>query len=50
MEDIYKEVYFGDFCKSCKYCSLAEDESPCDDCLNETVNLYSHIAVNWEKE
>jgi hypothetical protein len=48
MEDSYKEVYFGQYCETCKYEKLKEDEDPCHECLNETVNLYSHKPVKWE--
>lgn len=47
-EDIYKEVYFGQYCKKCVNFDKMEDEQPCRDCLNEPVNLYSHKPVNWE--
>ena len=50
MEDTYKEVYFGEYCKTCRYSDLAEDKEPCDDCLNETVNTYSHKPVYYEEE
>lgn len=49
MEDAYKEVYFGEYCKTCKHKDLPEDEDPCDECLSETVNLFSHKPVRWEE-
>lgn len=49
MEDIYKEVYFHDYCKSCKHLTLSEEEDPCDECLENTVNLYSHKPVKYEE-
>lgn len=48
MDDTYKEVYFGQYCSHCKHSGKEEDESPCDECLSETANLYSHKPVNWE--
>lgn len=48
MEDTYKEVYFDQYCKTCKHLSKKEEEEPCAECLNEPVNLYSHKPVNWE--
>lgn len=48
MEDIYKEVYFGEYCKTCKHKNVTESEDPCDECLNSPVNLYSHKPVNWK--
>lgn len=49
MEDNYKEVYFDQYCKTCKHLNKKEDDDPCFDCLNEPVNLYSHKPVKWEK-
>lgn len=46
---MYKEVYFGDYCKSCKHYKLKEDEDPCDECLSAPVNLYSHRPTKWEQ-
>ena len=46
---MYKEVYFGDYCKSCKHYKLREDEDPCDECLSASVNLYSHRPIKWEQ-
>lgn len=48
MDDIYKEVYFGEYCQTCKYNKLKESEEPCDSCLSNTINLYSHKPVYWE--
>ncbi len=50
MEDIYKEVYFDQYCKNCKYEKTAEKDEPCYECLNNPVNLYSHKPVNFEKK
>lgn len=50
MEDVYKEVYFGEYCKTCKHCNRKEDEKPCDECLAEPVNVYSHKPVRWEED
>jgi hypothetical protein len=50
MEDCYKEVFFGEYCPTCKYGSYAEYEEPCDECLEYTENLYSHKPVKWEEK
>ena len=50
MEDIYKEVYFSQYCKTCKYETISEGEDPCHDCLNEPTNLYFHKPVNWKEK
>lgn len=49
MEDSYKEVYFGEYCKTCKHKDLKESESPCSECLAEPTNLYSHKPVKYEE-
>ena len=50
MEDNYKEVYFGEYCKTCKYFKMNETDEPCDDCLNNPVNLDSHKPVRYKKK
>ena len=50
MEDAYKEVYFGEYCKNCKHWEKKENEEPCDECLENPVNLYSHKPVNYEEK
>lgn len=48
MEDRYKEVYFNEYCKTCKHETLEETKDPCNACLDEPTNLYSHKPVCWE--
>lgn len=50
MEDLYKEVYFGEYCNKCKHEKLGEEEDPCRECLEEPVNLYSHKPVKFEEK
>ena len=50
MEDTYKEVYFGEYCKNSKYWEKAENEEPCDECLENQVNLYSHKPVCFKEK
>lgn len=50
MEDNYKEVWFNEYCRSCKFGDKGEDEDPCYDCLTEPVNLYSHKPVEWDEK
>lgn len=45
-----KEVYFDKYCKTCQHSKLEESEKPCDECLSEPVNLYSHKPVKWEEK
>ena len=50
MEESYKEVYFGEYCKTCKFEKDDEDDvdSPCYDCLAMPMNTYSHKPANWK--
>lgn len=50
MNDIYKEVHFDQYCKKCKHEKNKEKEDPCDECLSEPVNLYSHKPVKFEEK
>lgn len=43
-----KEVYFDQYCKSCKYHGLEESKDPCNDCLAEPSNTNSHKPMNTE--
>ena len=45
----YKEVYFDRYCSTCKYQGLLGTDDPCDECLAEPVNLYSHKPVKYEE-
>lgn len=45
-----KEVYFDQYCKTCEHSAKKEDEDPCDKCLNEPVNTYSHKPVYWKEK
>ena len=50
MEESYKEVYFDQYCKNCKHEKMKEIDDPCDECLNNPVNLYSHKPVMYEEK
>lgn len=43
-----KEVYFDQYCPTCQHKNLPESESPCDECLTEPMNIYSHKPTKWE--
>ena len=45
-----KEVYFGDYCKTCKHKKVSEQDDPCYDCLNNPVNEDSHKPIRWEEK
>ncbi len=48
MLDKNNEVFFEEYCKTCKYKNFSETDSPCAECIAEPVNLYSHKPVKWE--
>lgn len=48
-EIVTKEVYFNQYCPTCKHFKLKCSDDPCNDCLNNPSNNYSHKPVNWEK-
>lgn len=45
-----KEVRFDLYCHTCEAKDKKEDEHPCDECLVEAVNLYSHKPVNYKEK
>lgn len=45
-----KEVYFNEYCKTCKHENLKEHEDPCHECLENPFNYDSHKPVNWEEK
>lgn len=47
-DDSYKEVYFGEYCKTCKHEKKAETEKPCRHCLDNPVNQYTHKPVDYD--
>lgn len=49
MEIIEKCVDFW-FCNHCVNKELSESEDPCDDCLNNFVNSYSHKPVHFKDD
>ena len=49
MDDEYKIVDFGKYCKSCKHADKSELEDPCFECMDEFINLHSDRPVKWEE-
>ena len=45
---IEKEVYFDQWCASCKHKDLEEDQEPCHWCLQQPWNANSHRPVYYE--
>lgn len=46
----YKEVYFGNFCRECKHSGTKSNEEPCEECLDNPINLHSHKPVKFEEK
>ena len=46
----YKEVYFSEYCKTCKNKDTKESDEPCNTCLNEPAIMYSHKPVKYEEK
>lgn len=46
----YKEVYFDQYCETCKHKDTYEGDMPCNECLNNGAALYSHKPVCWEEK
>ena len=49
MENIYKEVDFKTYCKTCEHKDLEEKFDPCNDCLAEPMNANSDKPVYWKE-
>lgn len=49
-EQAYKEVYFHEYCKTCKNRQVKNNDEPCDECLSESLNLNTHRPVKYEKK
>ena len=45
--DVYKEVYFHGYCENCKHYNISENLEPCNECLSNPVNLYSHKPIKF---
>lgn len=46
----YKEVYFDKYCNTCKNKNVKEFKDPCNECLSNPINLYSHKPINYKEE
>lgn len=47
-EDGHKEVRFDVYCPQCKHEKESDRNDPCDSCLGEPTNLFSHKPVKFE--
>lgn len=50
MGDEYKEVRFDLYCETCKHKDLKETLDPCNECLEEGMNLESVKPIKWESQ
>ena len=50
MDERYKEVYFNLYCEKCEYKDVPVKDGPCDECLENPINLYSHKPVNYKEK
>ena len=50
MEYGYKEVEFWKYCEKCKLYEVEDVKDPCNDCLDEPVNLHSTQPVYFEEK
>ena len=50
LDNEYKEVYFHKYCEKCKYKDVDDVKDPCNECLDEPANLYSHKPVKFEEK
>lgn len=49
-ESGYKEVYFDVYCSECEHEGLKDVESPCNECLENPINLHSHKPTNFKEK
>lgn len=50
MQDIEHIVDFYKYCESCRHYDKQDFEDPCNECLTNTINLYSRKPVNYEQK
>lgn len=49
MENDYREVRFDEYCKFCKHKATKETEDPCNECLEEYLNLHTPKPVKFDE-
>lgn len=45
-----KEVYFNDYCSSCLYYNVKDEDDPCNECLCFPSRRYSHKPINYKEK
>ena len=48
--DELKEVWFDEFCKTCKYEQYPEELNPCCECLEHPARENSHKPEKWKRK
>lgn len=43
-----KEVDYNKYCRECKHEKSEENESPCNECLEQGYNFNSHKPIRFE--
>lgn len=46
----FKEVCFNEYCKTCEHEKVKDIHEPCNECLDNPVNLHSHKPVNYKEK
>ena len=46
----YKEVYFHEYCKTCKHRDIEDWKDQCNPCLANPCNIDSHKPTYYEKD
>lgn len=49
-EEHMKEVYFHEYCATCKHRLKKNSEEPCNECLDNPVAYATHKPVKWEEK
>ena len=49
-EEVYKEVFFDQYCNKCKHKEVDGTDEPCNECLDNPTNVYSHKPVKFEEK
>lgn len=45
-----REVRFDIYCKKCLYRDKNDEDGPCDECLKNSANAYSHKPIYYKEE
>ena len=49
-ELVVKEALYSEYCSKCKHKNTPETEEPCNSCLNQGWNEYSHKPIKFEED